>query len=173
MKHIMLDLETMGVNPGCVILSIGACQFDDEKIIDRFYAKVDFIESVRNGFSIDPETVMWWMNESTEARQEVFKEAKQPLTVIREFDNWLPFLEEYAVWGNGAGFDNKIIMPYLKRFLDVMPWSHRQDRCYRTIASLYPDEVKRIGLHHKALDDACTQAEHLIMLNNKYNLNIL
>lgn len=25
MRHLMLDLETLGTTPGCVVLSIGAC----------------------------------------------------------------------------------------------------------------------------------------------------
>ena len=50
MKHVMCDLETLGLTPGSAILSIGACFFRpvsarvylDERVIgERFYANVD------------------------------------------------------------------------------------------------------------------------------------
>jgi DNA polymerase III epsilon subunit-like protein len=32
----MLDLETLGVSPGCAIIAIGAVKFDREHVVDEF-----------------------------------------------------------------------------------------------------------------------------------------
>lgn len=49
------------------------------------------------------------------------------------------------------------------------PWAWRNDRCYRTIKALNRGvPMERLGAHHNALDDAISQALHLIaMLNPK------
>jgi exodeoxyribonuclease VIII len=50
-------------------------------------------------------------------------------------------------------------------------WEFWKDRCYRTIKNCYPDvPFDRRGTHHNALDDARSQALHLIAINEKYNI---
>lgn len=45
------------------------------------------------------------------------------------------------------------------------PWRYTNDRCYRTIKSLYPHiPMERTGTHHNAADDAASQAAHLIAI---------
>lgn len=79
--------------------------------------------------------------------------------------------EETRVWGNGAAFDNVILRrAYERTSRESMkaPWPHWNDRCYRTIKGLYGHQVKieRTGTHHHALDDAASQARHLIRMLN-------
>jgi hypothetical protein len=35
--NVMIDLETLGTRPGCVILSIGAAVFDEKDIVHRHH----------------------------------------------------------------------------------------------------------------------------------------
>jgi len=45
------------------------------------------------------------------------------------------------------------------------PWYFWNDRCYRTMKSLYPQiPMERDGVHHNALDDAISQARHLMAI---------
>ena len=45
------------------------------------------------------------------------------------------------------------------------PWKFWNDRCYRTIKSMHPEvPMPRTGTHHNALDDAKTQALHLMAI---------
>lgn len=80
-----------------------------------------------------------------------------------EFATWLP--KNSNVWGNGSRFDNEILDNAYKSCGLVTPWSHRQDRCYRTIKDLHP-EVKYIPpvIKHHALEDAVAQAKHLLAI---------
>lgn len=167
MNNIMLDLETMGVAPYGAIIAIGAVKFNDEKVTDRFYEVVDLKSSVDAGLEIRPDTVMWWLQQDTDARS-AFKEEGLPLIyALSRFHVWAG--EDPIVWGDGSMFDNAIIVNafeksgYNRDIKKDRPWSYRNDRCYRTLRSLRPDiEIKRVGTYHNAVDDAESQANHLI-----------
>ena len=106
MNNIMLDLETMGVAPYGAIIAIGAVKFNDEKVTDRFYEVVDLKSSVDAGLEIRPDTVMWWLQQDTDARS-AFKEEGLPLIyALSRFHVWAG--EDPIVWGDGSMFDNAI-----------------------------------------------------------------
>lgn len=52
MKHVMLDLETMGSGPRAAIVAIGACCFEPEtgRIGETFYQAIDLESSVDLGY---------------------------------------------------------------------------------------------------------------------------
>lgn len=182
--HIMIDLETMGTSPTAPIISIGAVIFNAEGITDNFYEVVDLKSAVDAGAVMDPRTVIWWMEQSDEARAALTGGGMPIDTVLGDFghfcavgvmrkilDAWedkptTPVLEIFGVWGNGAAFDNVILAEAYKRLDMEVPWPFWKDKCYRTVKQMYPDvEIKRVGTHHNALSDAKTQAEHLIRIN--------
>ena len=67
------------------------------------------------------------------------------------------------MWGNGAAFDNVILAVAYKRAWLPVPWSYKNDRCYRTVAALAPEVARpEVGERHNAADDAEAQARHLI-----------
>lgn len=166
---IMLDLETAGQGPDAAIVAIGAVQFDrDAGIIgERFYAPVDLASAVAAGGIIDPSTVTWWLRQSDAARGELTRPALQIGSALDTFDVWLQRMgvRDLHVWGNGAAFDNVILAGAYKRFGRPVPWQFWNDRCYRTMKSLYPAvTLERTGTHHNALDDAEHQARHLLAI---------
>lgn len=172
----MLDLETLGVSPGCSILSIGAVTFDQSGVGRRFYQAIPQESCERAGLVSDPDTIAWWKQQSAEAQDAVFN-PKDPTTIwdaLGFFEEWLkevcPEPKGRLVWGCGAAFDNAILCKayeIIKGGRDEAPWPlDRNNRCYRTVKSLHPDlpMPKRVGTHHNALDDAESQALHLITL---------
>lgn len=70
---VMLDLETMGQGPDAAIVAIGAVSFDLEagKLGSEFYTVVDLTSSVEAGGKMDPSTVLWWLQQSEQARSEL------------------------------------------------------------------------------------------------------
>lgn len=176
MKHIMLDLETMGNGNNAAIVAIGAVEFNLpgrtrehwEARPGEFYQKVDLESSVKAGMQIDTSTILWWMQQSDEARKSTFEGDTMPLgDACHRFSNWIEGIgpKDVAIWGNGATFDNVIIRSAFKAVGLPVPWSFRNDKCYRTVANLLPHErqpvFERSGTAHNALDDAITQALHL------------
>ena len=160
--NVMLDLETLGNNSNSVIVSIGAVMFDSTVVDENgyFYANVDPESCVQAGLKMDASTVMWWMQQSDQARS-AFNVGSSPLAAaLIDFSNWIP--PGSTVWGNGATFDNVILSnAYLATGIPK-PWKYNGDRCYRTLKALYQN-IKadaRSGVYHNALDDAIHQAKH-------------
>ena len=172
MPHIMIDLETMGTRPDAAIIAIGAVAFDKYGVHDTFYLNVDLQSAVTTGARIDPSTVMWWLKQSDEARAAFDTKGVDLVTALDRLDAWFDMQVDgcEGVWGNGASFDNTILSESYKRLGFNPPWPFWKDRCYRTMKSMFPDvEMDRSGTHHNALDDARSQALHLIEINKGGN----
>lgn len=170
MQDVMLDLETMGNGPHAAIVAIGAVEFDvlTQQIGDRFYAAVDLESAVFSGGVMDASTVLWWMEQSDAARGAFAQGGDNISVALQRFAGWMENrspLDEVRVWGNGAAFDNVILASAYRRNNTRQPWQFWNDRCYRTVRALYPDvQMHRQGTHHNALDDAESQARHLIAM---------
>lgn len=173
--EVMLDLETMGNGPDAAIVAIGAVAFDLETatISPRgFYVRIDLESAVKNGGVMGPETVLWWLQQTQEARDEIAApdiERVEILVALASFRRWIE--DEAAgadtrMWGNGASFDNVILRGAYQRARQLQPWHWWNDRCYRTIKGLYGSDIKieRLGTHHHALADAESQALHLLRM---------
>ncbi len=170
MKDVMLDLETMGKGPNAAIIAIGAVEFDikNQQIGGRFYTVVDLASSVAAGGVMDVSTVLWWMKQSEEARSAFAREGAHIAEVLHSFTSWMEQCasrSDVRVWGNGAAFDNVILASAYRSNGTPAPWEFWNDRCYRTLKAHYPSvKMPRTGTHHNAVDDAESQALHLIAM---------
>lgn len=163
--NCMLDLETLSTKQNAVVVSIGACLFNMDGIRDEFYSVLEIDDQIKSGRSIDGDTLAFWMKQSEEARQ-VFREFKTDTTqTLLDFGTFIHGFYNLTVWGNGAAFDNSILSSLYSDFGVDLPWKFYNDRCYRTVKSGYSfqlPELQRVGTYHNALDDAKSQALHLI-----------
>lgn len=165
MKDVMLDLETLGNGPNSVIIAIGAVKFDATGLGSEFYQVVDPESCVKAGLQMDTSTVMWWMKQSDEARAAFDRPSAPLIAALADFAHWCG---DSVVWGNGASFDNTILSNAYRKTGIEQPWKFWNDRCYRTVKNLYPDvKLERVGTYHNALDDAKSQAVHLIKMGVK------
>lgn len=170
--HIMLDLETMSLAPNAAIISIGAVEFtlgENGRIVREFKMNVDLSSSAYHGLHIDPNTVKWWMSQSEEAKKSTFTDTCDLAEAIGCFTQWIDdgrqLGEEVYVWGNGAAADNVWIDSAYKAVCYDKPWRHTNDRCFRTVKSLYPKiEISDEAIAHDSLCDARWQARYLIEL---------
>jgi exodeoxyribonuclease VIII len=159
----MVDLETLGTHPGCIVLSIGAVMFDATGVdTNTFYAEINQGSSERHGLRADMSTLNWWAVQGVEARDVLIRthEGGYPLPeALLDFAVWLPM--DTLVWGNGASFDNAILAQCYRAIGAEPPWKFGHDRCYRTLKSIGPYvPFERTGTFHNALDDAMSQAIH-------------
>ena len=176
----MLDLETMGNCPNAAIVAIGAVCFDIERreLGENFYQTIDLESSVAGGGVMDASTVLWWLNQSEAARQDIIT-GREPIdSALELFSDWIGVImddERIIMWGNGVAFDNVILASAYRQHNILQPWDFINDRCYRTIKSLKPEiKMQRTGTYHNALDDAISQAKHLIeIFTHSPTLNIL
>ena len=72
-----------------------------------------------------------------------------------------------GVWGNGASFDNVLLATAYKRLGMETPWPFWKDRCFRTMKNVCKVDHSFEGTAHNALDDARSQAQHLIKIDAK------
>ncbi len=191
MKHVMIDLETMGDTPTSAIIAIGAVSFGQNKdkvwVVDesqQFYVKIQLQSCIDAGLSVDGSTVAWWLQQSQAAREE-FKnnEKHHPIDfVLMEFATWFKSIGGIYPWGNGADFDVAIMNhAYSKmrlyaykgtrrqEFMDLQaPWQFWNSRCFRTLKNVIKVPVTGFeGAAHNAGADALHQAKHAcLILNN-------
>ena len=165
----MLDLETLGTQPGSVILSIGAVRFDRTGIdvAGKFYQTIKIQSCLDAGLTVDGDTIKWWLKQSEEARREIYDAKQSELTNILTLFTFWCGKSEY-VWGNGAAFDNALLRSAYAAVKLSPPWESWNDMCFRTVRAenphIEPPEFK--GVKHHPVDDARHQAEHLIKIWN-------
>lgn len=172
--HVMIDLETMSLRHDAAIIALGAVKFDPrsqvvaELIGEPFYMTCSLKSSQDAGLHVDAGTVMWWLEQSGQARAEFAdNNAARPLeNLLNEFFIWYG-QQSLPTWGNGAGFDNVILRNAYRALGGFCPFSYKHDRCYRTLCGMFPnvEYVPSVILHH-AQHDAHAQAAHLQKLFN-------
>ena len=173
--NVMIDLETLGTKPGCVILSIGMVAFEWDRVLPTpFYHEINTRSCLAAGLTIDPETEKWWAAREPEAailQRAAFKTTPSLAAVLVAAKAWIELqgpLEQTLVWGNGADFDLPILaQAYAACGFGGPPWLPYAGRCYRTLKNLRPGTpIVRQGEHHNALDDALSQAQHAMTLGH-------
>ncbi len=173
MKDVMIDLETLGTRAGCVILSIGAVAFDYTagKLGEEFYCIVDTASCHAAGLHTDQSTVDWWARQNIEAKNVLdAAEHGDGLQLSDALIKLTEYLTQFGlkyvrIWGNGADFDNAILINCYAAVDQPVPWTPWNGRCYRTIKNIVRGpKLERSGTYHHALDDAKCQAEHIIKL---------
>ena len=161
-NHIMLDLETLGKRPGCVVVSIGAVRFGPSGVgSEEFYSVLDRDAQQHRGLHIDPDTEEWWARQSDEARA-VFNEPQlQVEQVLHAFNNFIG--PSAHIWGNGANFDEPILTEVFRVFEINQRWAFWRARCHRTLVKLAPEVARPAPtVAHNALADAKAQAQHAV-----------
>lgn len=173
---LMIDLETMGLPPDGAIVSIGACFFDIEKceIGPTFNRTINLATAVRDGGTIHPGTVMWWMGQGQPARDSIRFSGEDIRTTLTDFAAFIAEhsrVQDVRIYGNGSDFDITLLNSAYLRAGIKTPWSPFRVRCFRTIRNLYPQveynpDDKGDGAHN-SLADAIFQARHLFKIKHR------
>lgn len=182
MTDIMIDLETLGTRPSCVVLSLGAIVFNAETNLlgDMFYSVFHTYSQVELGLHENPETIAWWEKQSDAARRVLEQAATaKDYPLAKVLGNFTTYLDEVGnlssrkLWGNGSDFDNAILAHLYHVAGLRQPWYFWNNRCYRTLkgvaGALAVKPPLRTGTYHHALDDAKTQAQHAMVMMRALN----
>ena len=168
---VLIDLETMGQVPGSAIISIGAYNLATQ---ETFYSVVDLASNFINKLTVDASTIEWWICQNDKAKEVLKDKNKVVLNeALLSFSEWLP-KKDLSIWGDGACFDVTLTEVAYRKCNLVIPWKYTKVGCYRTLKNLYPSIKKeRIGVHHKADDDARSNGLHLAaILNHIYGKSV-
>jgi len=171
MKHVMLDLETLGTVPNSAVISIGAVQFDlNGEMGKTFHSNITAASCREIGLIEDPATHQWWAKQSKEAQDRIMADRKPVNEVVSRFGSWFLGCGAEFVWGNGATFDVVLWECVCRRLGVSPPWKFWNVRDMRTVIHMFDLDVRtmgRAGVHHDALDDAKFQVACIAAALNK------
>lgn len=157
---VMVDIETLGIHPGCVIVSIGAIQFNSFGVQATFYTDVSIEDCLKAGLNIEPATLFWWQNQGLQLPQD----GRLLNAALSYFAEWLDGAKFNTIWCNGASFDFPILAHAYHLFGMTKPWDFRQERCFRTISRLYGADLARSAPTHNALEDCYNQVFQFLQI---------
>lgn len=172
--NVMVDLETFGVGRKAMPISIGAVKFDAIGVLERFHVGITPESAQRAGFRMDASTMLWWLDPERAPAWAAWGELEK-FSITEALDGFAMWFgpEQLRLWGNGATFDNVILRDAYNLCGFEFPTAWWNDRCYRTVKSLCPHiEMERVGTHHSAVDDAESQALHLIALADHLGIEL-
>lgn len=162
----MLDLETLGTRPGCVVLSIAATQFDlDGRVGASFYANIDPQSCIDAKLTVDPKTKQWWSEQSADAQRALINDRKPLREVVERFNEWFYKAGGPCPWGHGASFDPPIWEAAAVAAGSAPPWKFWNIRDTRTVFDLFDFDTRDIirkGVYHNAFDDARHQIDCVV-----------
>lgn len=170
----MIDLETLSTsNNKPVIVELGYCIFNKDKIIKSKNYLLDIDSQIKDGGYIDKNTLEWWFQDEQRRHSLLTKlTTKSDFTIFQmlmHLDGLLVYHVHNIqyVWGNSPTFDLSILRSWHDS-LDIKPrWSYRQERDFRTLNQEFfetgiipkPKLSKKIKYTHNALDDAIYQTK--------------
>lgn len=170
-KRAMIDLETLGTKPGCVVLQIGiVCNFpsglsDETSDVEvSMPVRLDIEQCLR---AVDPNTVAWWMRHPDAWARQCFlqRDSFKPEYAAKNAFFLLSVCEE--VWANSPSFDCAILLDFIFHFApyEKIPWHYGRERDFRTVRALHSELVYCPPADaHDALADARAQAAYLDQL---------
>lgn len=156
--RVMVDIETLGTDPGCAVISIGAVQFDGDGLGDTFTRSISLSSCQDAGLTIDAGTLEWWLEQDEDA-QHVLTGGDDLAGVLRDFTSWMGVVQPDEMWANSPSFDCVILASAFDAVDMDVPWEFWEQRDCRTVKNLpCALDVDHDGTDHDALDDARYQA---------------
>ena len=161
--HAMIDLETLGTGPDCVVLTIGGVKFNPNLVStprEEFYYRFEVDEQLEKGRTTQESTLEWWGKQEASVREEALgDENRTPvLEVLQALNKWCVSAD--TIWCQGPAFDIVILENLLKQYNHHTPWPFWKIRDSRTLFGIMPkDPRKAIDFAaHNALEDCKVQA---------------
>lgn len=160
--HIMLDIETLGTRVGSVVLSAAFVRFSD---FQSTGCNLSIGEQQVIGLEIDPQTELWWREQSAEAWRGATENPVQLVPALQHFAAWLAWARGDAstlyIWCHGASFDAPLLAEVYRLAGVPLPWGYRDIRDTRTLYDLAGVDPRDFsyGTLHNARDDAIAQTQ--------------
>lgn len=161
-RHIMIDLETLGVGDHAAITQIGLVEF-------RGHVECQWnIRAEDWAGGIEPQTLLWWLRQGEAARASALDQANAVSLAgaIREVAEVLAGAR--TLWANSPNFDIRLLRQAYERTGATWPFSFRIERDLRTLAALPgakdvrpPRDPEK---EHIAVEDARHQADWVVAI---------
>lgn len=165
--HVMVDTETLGLDPNSIVLSLGAVSFTFDGLGTEYYTAID--PKTYPG-AVDLETIKWWMDQSFRGNKAPMDGVVPAQMALMQFESYLAELKKdggkIILWANGTDFDIPKLYYAYKVFGMNPSWKYSDVRDCRTLFKTFPDygnETSGESIHN-ALADARWQADRLVSI---------
>lgn len=171
--HFMLDIETVGTNPGCPVLSIACRAFateQDGQFHPRTHEPFEIFPSFRRQMEDYPDlrmsadTISWWMKQSEEARSVFLPQVHETsmyfcLDELSRYVFNIAPVSRAVFWARDPDFDCAILDYFYEKHSGVLisPWKYSNKRSHRTLMALAGIQHKPSENAHNALADVHAQ----------------
>ena len=190
--HLIIDMETLGTKPGCVVLSLACVPFTFESPIDLntllksgFYVKFDTVEQIQKyKRKVEDGTIQWWKKQHSEEAKSVIKPSKDDVSLehgLRALSKFIGTtnynLKSSFVWSRGIYFDGPLLESIYDNVdslsMPINTWMYRDIRSYVDTLEDSTDGYGRYRdlnlpgvIKHNALYDVCCDAIRMKLLYN-------
>ena len=165
MTHYMIDIETLGTDRDCMVISIALVRFDEKEIIDSLVLYPDLQDQENKGRKIEIDTLQWWMLNKELLNQMIGKDRiRKSVSFCLNQISW--FINhnngDKTIWSKSPSFDLVILKNLFKP--TMLPWSYTEEADVRTAEfKLRQNQIKlqRSQQAHDPLEDAIAQAQNV------------
>jgi len=168
MKHMLIDLETLGLReelpPGVMpeVVEVGVVIFDPDsgKITEEF----SFFPEPDNG-QCSSATVCWWIDLIRAGHPAVWHARRQAKATDTLKHICMSIIAAWnrndcqAVWGNDPEMDLSPIEVWMRSLMLRRPWNYFQRQDLRTLRNSLRLKAPKHEGHHSAIADAKAEAE--------------
>lgn len=176
MTHVMIDCETLSLDPNAVVVSIGLVRFDprDFAIGSVCEWNLNIQEQLDAGRQISGSTLQWWMRQSETARAPLTYEGSPVVTALKELR--ASTADATGVWASAPDKDFPWLDTLGSAFGLTDLLNFRAQRCFRTIREVHDPDYElsppQFGACHKASDDAMYQTLYLKNIVEKLGIQL-
>lgn len=200
-NNVMLDIETLGIETGCVVMQIAAVPFrledpafgigtpDEWKLNATLTPWVYYLntsEQIEDGFKIDGKTLNFWTKTdhvmlfanlialgNKNKNEDMLKTMQMDMNSLGERKNVI-------FWSRGMDFDfpilDRLFRHYIKETGEITPWFYRNKCDVRTyIRAAFGNEMPHrqyyFGSSHDAVVDCYNQIQDVQKAWTKLNEN--
>lgn len=170
----MLDIETLGRGPGCVVTSVAITPFhmNGTMIFPNkvFKCKLSISDQLIKGFTLEPETHEWWMQQDPKVRESEFSGITSPERFCDMLIDYINLVvaqfKTYRIWASAPKLDFGCMFSLFTATKRAWPIIFSSERCMRTYRemtkTLYPSFVLPKGApNHCAEDDTNLQIKQI------------
>lgn len=177
--QVMVDLETTGISPDhCAIIQLSAVRFNmDQEVDSVFFDKCLSVPKTRYW---EADTQQWWSEQDPAILEKIWKNMRDPATVLREFRAWVVRdLEGTApvFWSKPTLFDFPMLDSHFKEHGIAQPFHYSEAQDLRSwcrsrgIPNL-DRELDFDGTAHDAIQDVLHQLNVLFTLLERTNVEV-
>jgi hypothetical protein len=174
MIDLMLDAESLGNIPGCVVTQVTIVPFNingsEQEGCYIFDRKLHIGEQIAMGLEVDSDTLAWWMQQDAEVRKQVMTGTQEVRFFCKDLELYIAGVvashKEYRIWSTSAKVDFGCVPVLFKRVQHPYPIYHRSERCARTFLEMTKLRHPKMKLPkgvttHNAEDDCKRQIADL------------